>query len=281
MVISELLATKGVRYKETNKHFVIHCLNPEHEDRNPSLHIDKVTGGMFCFSCGFRGSIFKHFGLDIAHQVDTRVLALRAKLEKLISPVMSIPLDRTPFFQDYRNISKKTYEYFGAFLSQEYPDRVCFPIINPRGDLVMIITRSLFSDVKPKYVLYPKHTQPPIWPFKPSTAKKTVYLVEGIFDVLNLWDKGITNVVTSWGLGPGLVSSKKSKDELERFSALKVLGIEKIIVAYDNDQAGNSAAERLIANPLFKREFILEKLDLPEGKDPGSLTREEIKELFI
>ena len=281
MVITDLLAQKGIRYKETAKHFVLHCLNPEHEDRNPSLHVDKVTGGMFCFSCGFKGSIFKHFGIEVAHQVDTRVLALRAKLEKLISPVMSIPLDRTSFFQDYRGISKKTYEYFNCFTSEDYPGRLCFPIINPRGQLVMIITRSLFSDVKPKYILYPKHTQPPIWPYKPSTTKKTVYLVEGIFDVLNLWDKGITNVVTSWGLGPGLVSNKKSKQELERFDFLKVLGIEKIIVAYDNDSAGSSAAERLINNSLFKKNFILEKLELPEGKDPGSLTREEINNIFI
>ncbi len=35
------------------------CINPEHEDRNPSCHIIPGEQAFTCFSCGFRGDIFR------------------------------------------------------------------------------------------------------------------------------------------------------------------------------------------------------------------------------
>ena len=44
MNVEDLLLSKDIQYIPKGKDFVIRCLNPEHEDRNPSMRIDHVTG---------------------------------------------------------------------------------------------------------------------------------------------------------------------------------------------------------------------------------------------
>ena len=61
MDVLELLNKEEVGYTPSGQDYLIRCLNPEHDDSNPSLRVDKVTGVMHCFSCGFRGNVFAHF----------------------------------------------------------------------------------------------------------------------------------------------------------------------------------------------------------------------------
>lgn len=46
----------------TNKLF--NCLNPEHEDRHPSMAFDKQHNRCVCFACGARYDIFDLVGID-------------------------------------------------------------------------------------------------------------------------------------------------------------------------------------------------------------------------
>jgi len=62
MDVIELLNKQKLVYTLSGQDFQIKCLNPDHDDRNPSLRVDKVTGVMHCFSCGFRSNIFTHIG---------------------------------------------------------------------------------------------------------------------------------------------------------------------------------------------------------------------------
>ena len=57
-----LLNKQEVGYTPSGQDYLIRCLNPEHDDNNPSLRVDRVTGIMHCFSCGFSGNLFTHFG---------------------------------------------------------------------------------------------------------------------------------------------------------------------------------------------------------------------------
>ena len=45
-----------------NKPFT--CLNPQHEDRHPSMSFDKRNNRCICFSCGARYDIFDIVGID-------------------------------------------------------------------------------------------------------------------------------------------------------------------------------------------------------------------------
>ena len=64
MRVDEILQERNIDFKVSGRDYVIKCLNPEHDDKNPSMRVDNTTGIFHCFSCGFRGSIFKHFGAE-------------------------------------------------------------------------------------------------------------------------------------------------------------------------------------------------------------------------
>ena len=53
MNVEELLISKNIPYKRSGRDYIISCLNTEHKDKHPSLRVDKYTGVMHCFSCGF------------------------------------------------------------------------------------------------------------------------------------------------------------------------------------------------------------------------------------
>ena len=62
MKVDELLQEKRIDFKVSGQDYVVKCLNPDHEDNNPSMRIDSITGIFNCFSCGFKGNLFTHFG---------------------------------------------------------------------------------------------------------------------------------------------------------------------------------------------------------------------------
>ena len=49
-MIDDILEQRGIKYIERGNDFLVRCLNPEHEDSNPSMRIDKFTGIFHCFS---------------------------------------------------------------------------------------------------------------------------------------------------------------------------------------------------------------------------------------
>ena len=60
MTVEELLIEEKIPFKMSPADFIVSCLNPEHDDSNPSMRIDKITGVYNCFSCGYKGNIFKY-----------------------------------------------------------------------------------------------------------------------------------------------------------------------------------------------------------------------------
>jgi DNA primase len=44
MNVIDLLNNRQIQYREAGKDYLIKCLNPEHDDSNPSMRVDKVTG---------------------------------------------------------------------------------------------------------------------------------------------------------------------------------------------------------------------------------------------
>ena len=73
MKVVDILQERKLEFKVSGRDYLVRCLNPEHEDRNPSMRIDNITGIFNCFSCGYKGNIFKLFGapsnfLDIKRQ---------------------------------------------------------------------------------------------------------------------------------------------------------------------------------------------------------------------
>jgi len=155
---------------------------------------------------------------------------------------------------------KQTKGYYDRFRN-----RIIFPIFDVNMQVAGFGGR-VMDDAMPKYlnspetpvyskgrILYGLHQA------KQYCRKKdTVYIVEGYFDFLSLFQEGVKNVVAS--LGTALTS--------EHVRLLKGCASMAVLV-FDSDEAGINAAKRSIAT------FIHEGMDvrvivLPEGQDPDS-----------
>jgi DNA primase len=90
-----------------------------------------------------------------------------------------------------------------------------------------------------------------------------------MFDMLNLYDKGLENVVCCFGTN---TLQNNTKQKLLPF---KAQGVTHIYLMFDGDEAGQKAAK--ILKPLIEDcEFVVEIIDLPDGTDPGELSQEDV-----
>mgnify|MGYP003313548700 CR=1 FL=1 len=84
MNVEELLVQKDIEFIPKGKDFEVRCINPEHNDRNPSMRIDRITGVFNCFSCEFKGNLFTHFG-----EKPNQLQLQREKLKNIIKIKMA------------------------------------------------------------------------------------------------------------------------------------------------------------------------------------------------
>ena len=237
MNVEDLLVSKKITYIPKGKDFVVSCLNPEHADRNPSMRIDQVTGIFNCFSCEYKGNLFTHFGEKV-----NKMDVARASLKKKIADVSfsssgyDMPLKAVPYMGTWRNIKGETYKNFEAFQCVEKPfeSRINFPIRDITGKIVAFVGRSTEGAI-PKYLNSPPGCKLPLFPVV-QPIKSSVILVEGLFDMMNLHDKGLTNAVCCFGV--------KNVDA-EKLSVLSMRGVDTVHIFLDNDEAGRSGAEKI------------------------------------
>ena len=76
MTPEELLKSKHIQYNYSGGDVVVKCLNPDHEDSNPSMRIDKHSGVFNCLSCGYSGNIYNLFGIA-RNMLDVRIQRVR------------------------------------------------------------------------------------------------------------------------------------------------------------------------------------------------------------
>lgn len=263
-MIDEILRSRGIEFRPSGKDYLIRCLNPEHEDKNPSLRVDKTTGIFNCLSCGFCGNIHDHFG-EKANWLQIR----RERLKDLLSAKLtettglSVPENAVPFDRDWRGISGATFKRFEAFQhnNSEFIGRVVIPVRSITGKITAFCGRHQGQET-PKYLFHPSGVSLPLFPVvKPIQGK--IIITEGILDMMNLHDKGLTNAVCAFGV---------NKVTVEMLNVLKIQGIYGIDIFYDNDEAGHAGTEKL--KELLDRNELTHRTVVYDGniKDPGELT---------
>jgi len=273
MIAEDLLREKKIDYRISGRDAVISCLNPEHDDSNPSMRVDKVTGIFNCFSCGYKGNLFTYFGAP-ASPLEVRMHRIKEKVNKVKSETVGIqlPKDRVPWKGGgIRNISEETLAIWGAFTWNvpQFENRIIFPIRDIRGKTVALIGRSLDDFNMNKYFIYPNGAEMPFCPAKIKPIQNRVILVEGIFDALNLWDKGLKNTVCCFGT---------QQVNWVKLSLLKLQGVSGVDIMFDGDEAGVKAGE--MAKGLAEQlEMSARVVKLRDNIDPGNLTKPEINRL--
>ena len=274
--VLELLQKNGLGYTVSGRDYLIKCLNPEHDDSNPSFRVDKVSGVAHCFSCGFKTNIFKFFGV-FTNPVPIKIAALKEKLNELKTAGvgLELPIGHTPYTRSFRGISAATLKDFGAFYTntvEKLVDRIVFPIKDITGKTVVFVARHTMSNGNPRYVNYPSGVKIPLFPAHLPSGYSSMVLVEGIFDMLNLYDNGLENVVCAFG------TNTLQNDTKQKLLPFKAQGITHIYLLFDGDEAGSKAAKTL--KPIIEAEgFIVEIINLPEGSDPGDLDAEDIRSI--
>tara|TARA_R100001460_G_scaffold41467_1_gene77136 strand:- start:2749 stop:3588 length:840 start_codon:yes stop_codon:yes gene_type:complete len=273
MIAEELLREKGIQYRLSGKDAIISCLNPEHDDTNPSMRVDKITGIFHCFSCGYKGNLFSYFGAP-ASPLEVKMHRIKEKVNKVKSETVGIqlPKDRVMWKGGgLRNISEETLAIWDAFTWNvpQFENRIIFPIRDIRGKTVALIGRSLDDFSQMKYYIYPNGAEMPFCPAKVKPIQNRVILVEGIFDALNLWDKGLKNTVCTFGT---------QQVNWVKLSLLKLQGVQGLDIMFDGDEAGVKAAEQ--AKGLAEKlELSARVVKLRDNVDPGNLTKPEIERL--
>ena len=192
---------------------------------------------------------------------------------------LSLPLDASIYTEDWRGIKNKTLKEFGAFTTESIngmTGRLVFPIKNIHDDIIAFQGRYLFSELEPRYKIKPDHVSLPLYPAIVKPIKNSIILVEGLIDAINLYDKGLTNVVTTFGTAFGNVKAiNKQKINIDKLLLYKYQGVETIYILYDNDDPGRNAAKTL--NNYIGSTFFTVICDMPNDKsDPGALNQEDV-----
>lgn len=284
MNLIDILEKRGIRYTKTNNpsEINIECTSGEHEDRNPSLSFNLDKNIFHCWSCDFNGGINKFLAsigeaplLDTDSKQPYRIQKLKEKLRRVSDvDVFKLPDDRKLFLEEFRGISASTYKEFLAFttLQEKFLDYLCIPVF--QYGKVRFIEGRLLKDLpnQPKYFRapYKAETSDCLFPLDKIKNTSSVILVEGIFDMLNMWQLGFHNTLCTFGSTN--FSDKKAK-------ILDNRGITRVDIMMDSDISGTKAQEK-IANLLDKRNIYSRIITLPAGIDPGELTKDRAEKLL-
>lgn len=157
----------------------------------------------------------------------------------------------------------------GGRLVDRFRNRLMIPIARDNGAIVAFGGRALDAGQEPKYLNSP---ETPVY-----TKGRTLYgldvtkgairkhnycvLVEGYFDLAQVWQAGVQPVVASCGTALTTAQARI----LKRFTS-------KVVLNFDPDAAGQGAATRS-SELLVTEGFQVNVALLPEGTDPDTFIR--------
>ncbi len=196
-----------------------------------------------------------------------------------------------------RKIPQSTIDLFeaGGFLDSEHiiHRRAMIPMHNIDGELIGFFGRSIYPRNKDTGGFYPADYDPgdvgPLygkWRMYPheynrhrdlynlNRAKGYIkqtgvcVAVEGVFDAWRLWDEGVKNVVSVFGIA--LTS--------HHMELLASVGCKKIKLMLDGDRPGFLSAKKIIR--MYKDHPIeIKFIPVPDGVDPNDMTRKDLYSL--
>ena len=154
--------------------------------------------------------------------------------------------------------------------------RLMFPIEDINGNVIAFGGR-IIGEGEPKYLNSPesavyvkgRHLYGLARAKNAIRKDETLIIVEGYFDLLALWNAGISNVVAT--LGTAL--TREQVDLIRRYTA-------SVAVTFDTDAGGKAALERSMS--LFlERGLKARAVVLPDGKDPDEFVSRHGKDAFL
>ena len=276
MQIKEQLLNEGIRIDRYGQTKTI-CPKCSHTRRNTtepclSINVEHDIAVWHCHHCDWKGSVYDREKKDY-------VVKKEPKKENVV-----------PFVPDNKKLSEEARDWLkkrgisteiaiemGLYTSNE---KLCFPYLHD-GKTVNIKFRTKDKRfhqskdaLKTLYNIDGLHKH---WLENEDTSiKKQIIFVEGEMDVLTMVECGFTNTVS---LPDGAPKTPKFDLQDKRFSAFEqsewIFDAEEVIIATDNDEAGNSLKLELLHR--FGRD-ICKVVHFPLYNDSSSEELKQIKD---
>ena len=278
MDLKEILDKRGIEYKNTNNpsEILISCTSGLHEDKSPSLSYSLEKNVFHCWSCGFGGGVSKFLEsigeltrIPVESKQPFKIQKLKNKIKAVIEfDEVKLPKTRQNFIGEFKNIRGACLKEFQAFTTEELQlhNYICVPIYQ-FGKLKFIECRYM-GEVKsqPKYYRRPAKGRVGNILFPLDKVKNTNYiiLVEGLFDMLNMWQLGYKNTLCIFG------ASNFGRAKLD---LVDKIGVNRVDIMMDPDAPGQMAADK-IQSLLDSKNIYSRIIKLPLGYDPGDISKD-------
>ena len=142
---------------------------------------------------------------------------------------------------------------------------VVFPIFGRAGEVVQMYGRKITYGLRlgtPMHLYLPGDLRG-VWNGPALEKQREWILCESIIDALSFWCQGFRNVTCAYGVN-GFTA--------DHWNLLRIYRPERIVICYDNDEAGNNGAKTL-ATQLTADGFQVWRALPPVGKDINDVVR--------
>jgi DNA primase catalytic core len=148
---------------------------------------------------------------------------------------------------------------------EHFNGSLVIPVINGQGEVTEMYGRKITPNLRPGT---PDHLYLPgehagVWNEEALIVSKEIVLCEALIDALTFWTAGIRHVTASYGVN-GFTADHRAAFERH--------GTERVYIAYDRDEAGDKAAEKL-AEELMQMGIECFRVLFPKGMDANEYAR--------
>lgn len=142
---------------------------------------------------------------------------------------------------------------------EHFTGSLVIPVFDAEGRVTEMYGRKLNDHLRPgtPYHLYLPGPHRGVWNEAALASSKEVILCEALIDALTFWCAGFWNVTASYGV-EGFTDDHRA--------AFRKYGTERVYIAYDRDEAGDRAAEKL-AQELGAMGIEVLRVKFPKGMD--------------
>jgi len=145
---------------------------------------------------------------------------------------------------------------------EHFSGSLIIPVLDDNGNVVDVYGRKINDRLRkgtPLHLYLPGPHRG-VWNLAALQQHHEIILCESLIDALTFWCAGFKNVTASYGV------EGFTKHHLHAF---KDHGIERVLIAYDRDEAGNGAAEKL-ARHLNQHGIDTYRVLFPKGMDANA-----------
>jgi DNA primase len=145
---------------------------------------------------------------------------------------------------------------------EHFTGSLVVPVLSPAGVVTGLYGRKLRDDLRagtPKHLYLPGPHRG-VWNEAALAESKEIILCEALLDALTFWVAGYRNVTASYGVR-GFTA--------EHLAAFQRAGTERVLIAYDRDAAGETAAAA-VAQELERAGLACYRIQFPRGMDANA-----------